>query len=213
VFLALCVWNATLSLPQDSKLFFGIHQRTATAAVAQGAPDAWRTRAWVNVQTGRVTASFETILGAGGDGDTQSYLSYAWYLVVGGNAARIAMIFATAVLLGGPRDRPVQLRVRRSWFPGRMMTRTKGDDTHVVLVDITALGKRSISNYLMHWYVFLGISCTYLGSATARYGYAKILTIGLIVVVQSNFWMAKPVYDVVRPIFLAPAFMDWLLGA
>mmetsp|Transcript_13717 Transcript_13717/g.16580 ORF Transcript_13717/g.16580 Transcript_13717/m.16580 type:complete len:117 (-) Transcript_13717:12-362(-) len=107
---------------------------------------------------------------------------YAWYLAVGGHAARITLI-ASVLSVFSRRD-PIKY--------------------------ITDMGRRSISNYLMHWYLFLFLNLTWIGVPESRYGIGKIFLVLLIVVVQSNFWMWKPVYDIIRPIFLAPN-LDWLL--
>lgn len=69
--------------------------------------------------------------------------------------------------------------------------------------DLTAMGKRSISNYIMHCYIVLLLNMTPVATGQ-YYGPTKILLILLLVVVQSNFWMSLRVYNLVRPIFLAP---------
>lgn len=104
-----------------------------------------------------------------------AHLPYAWYIVIGGNFVRYTMVFATIVLFS--RKDPVPY--------------------------ITAMGKRSISNYLMHWYVVLLLLMTPVATEQ-YYGPTKNILIVIFVILQSNFWMSLPVYNLVRPIFLLP---------
>lgn len=144
-------------------------------------------RLWFNWNTGRLTACFESILGG-----RSAWLPYAWYIVIGGNVARYTLMFATVALFS--RRDPVVLNLR------------------IFTLDVTARGKRSISNYLMHYYVLMCLDLTFWGT-NQHYGPLKIIGLVVIVILQSNLWMWLPVYNIVRPIFLAPSFDRLLLPA
>lgn len=147
-------------------------------------------RQWFNSNSARLTSSFQTVLSPAQSSKMHTYLTYAWYLVVGGNPLRIVLGLAALRLFS--TTQPLRL------FGGRL--------------DITAMGKRSISNYLMHWYLLIILQLTWLDVPERNYNSAKIFLCLLIVVAQSMFWMAKPVHDIVRPVFLAPN-MDRILQA
>jgi len=177
-FLIFCYLNQANS---RSDHYFGIGANIYTGDTATYMGDGWKNHkehSWFNANTTRLTLSFQDILYSKGS----QFLMYAWYLAVGGHAARITLI-ASVLSVFSRRD-PIKY--------------------------ITDMGRRSISNYLMHWYLFLFLNLTWIGVPESRYGIGKIFLVLLIVVVQSNFWMWKPVYDIIRPIFLAPN-LDWLL--
>mmetsp|Transcript_19227 Transcript_19227/g.60486 ORF Transcript_19227/g.60486 Transcript_19227/m.60486 type:complete len:500 (+) Transcript_19227:23-1522(+) len=172
--IALCYLNTAHQLGRP---LFGIYAERDIQEPAK--------RQWFNAYSARLTSSFETTLAPVESAKMHLYLTYAWWLVVGGNAIRLVLAFAAVRLFS--RANPVRIGP----------------------LDVTAMGKRSISNYLMHWYVFICLQLTSFDT-DQWYGPLKILALILLVILQSLFWMSLPVYRILRPVFLAPD-MDRLL--
>ncbi|KAJ8600157.1 hypothetical protein CTAYLR_001914 [Chrysophaeum taylorii] len=184
-FLGSCYVSIAFQLGK-SRWFFGVEEQLFDDIETYNEPH----RVWFNANTGRLTYAFQEVLSNAKNSELHKYLTFAWYLVVGGNAVRVVMMFSAV----------------------RLFSRA----TAVVLplfghfeIDVTAMGKRSISNYLMHWYIYLMFQMTFL-ETNEHYGAWKVILLIALTFFQSMFWMSKPVYNVVRPIFLAPS-MDRLL--
>ena len=132
-------------------------------------------------------------------GDSAGSYFYVWYVFVALFPLRLATVAATLTLFSCAEPLRVRLLAARTCC---------GREIGPIELNITELGSRSITNYIMHEYVLVLVMphCEIFYGPTPR-AFALIV---LFTIVQSTFWMSAPVNRLLRPFFLAPP-IDCLL--
>lgn len=113
---------------------------------------------------------------------------FAWYDTLAVIPLRVAMVFAAVRLLSRGGERVVLCGY----------------------LNITAFGKRSMANYLMHYYVYFFLALFTPLMKPTHYGLPKIVLVVAVVVLQAHVWMSPWGARVARPLFVAPD-IAWLL--
>lgn len=133
-------------------------------------------------------------------GDSAGSYFYVWYVFVALFPLRLATVAATLTLFSCAEPLCVRLLAARTCC---------GRELGPLELNITELGSRSITNYIMHEYVLLLVVpyCTAFYGPTPR-AFALVV---LFTIVQSTFWMCAPVNALLRPVFLAPPIDGLLL--